>query len=70
MYGPIVANKRSLFCRGLDYVILTPEGVEEHFSEIETKRLDVNELIEIRLKKLSRETANLRRFQERIKEEP
>ena len=56
------ANNHSPFCKGLDYVIITPEGIETHFSdETGTFKLDLREIIQQRIKAKRRDLRTLAR---------
>ncbi len=55
------ANKRDVNCRGFDYVVLTENGIETHFSDEQGEfELDLRELMESRLRKLNMETGKLK----------
>lgn len=51
------ANEKSLVCKGLDYVVITETGIEEHFSDEQgTYEIDLAALIKSKLKGLRKET--------------
>ncbi len=62
------ANKRNQFCKGLDYAIATPDGVETHFSDEDiTAEIDLRQLISTRISELRREQRLLKKAETRYK---
>jgi len=62
-------NKRSDFCDGLDYAILTRDRIEENFSnEEKTHEIDLVSLIDRRLKNLKIESQQLKRIRQKYQQ--
>lgn len=59
------SNEKSDFCGGLDYVVLTKEGIETHFgNKKEFHEINLIELIDKRIKQLSQRIDGLRNLKE------
>ena len=62
----IAVNKNDLYCHGFDYVVVTPRGIEEHFSD-ETGRVNIpiHAIIEERLGEIKLERKTLDKIREK-----
>ncbi|MFH0869816.1 MAG: hypothetical protein V1866_02055 [archaeon] len=55
------SNEKNPICQGLDYVIVTPDGIEPHFSRrINPVKMDIGTLIDERLVSIKKEAEVLR----------